>query len=118
MLIEDTLAVIKDLLENDPSLKDRTSIPAKDILQLTRLVLTKTSFLFNGIIYKQTDGVAMGGPASSVVAEIFMLMFEDVALTTTDHPPKVWERHVDDCFLIIKELNLNMFFHHVNNLHP
>ena len=116
--IEDTLVVIKDLLENDPSLKDRTSIPAKDLLELTRLVLTKTSFLFNGIIYKQTDGVAMGGPASSVVAEIFMLMFEDVALTTTDHSPKVWERHVDDCFLIIKELHLNMFFHHVNNLHP
>lgn len=60
----------------------------------------------------------MGGPTSSIVAEIFMLNFEALALSTADCTPKVWERHVDDCFLIIKEHYIQEFFDHINNLHP
>ena len=40
------------------------------------------------------------------------------ALTTTSHPPKVWERHVDDVFSIIRNPNLHDFFQHINSLHP
>ena len=57
------------------------------------------------------------GPPSSVVAEIYMQATETTALTTS-HPPKVWERHVDDVFSIIQKSNLHDFFQHINSRHP
>ena len=42
---------------------------------------------------------------------------EKTALTTTSHPPKVWECHVDDVFSIIRNSNLHDFFQHINSLH-
>ena len=43
----------------------------------------------NGTYYQQTEGIAMGGPPSSMVAEIYMQATETTALTTTSHPPGV-----------------------------
>ena len=45
----------------------------------------------------------MGGPTSAIVSEIYMQSLETTAITTADHPPKVWERHVDvrDIFQIL-----------------
>ena len=60
----------------------------------------------------------MGGPPSSIVAEIYMQATETTALTTTSHPPKVWECHVDDVFSIIRNSSLHDFFQHINSLHP
>ena len=33
------------------------------------------------------------------------------------HPPKVWERFVDDVYSVVKRTHLENFFHHINNLH-
>ena len=38
-------------------------------------------------------------------------------LQTTTIPPKVWERYVDDVFLITKRLYLDGFYEHINGLH-
>ena len=59
----------------------------------------------------------MGGPPSSIVAEIYMQATETTALTTTSHPPKVWECHVDDVFSVIRNSNPHDF-QHINSLHP
>ena len=76
-----------------------------------------TWYTFNSQFYQQTDGVAMGGPASSTTAEIYMQAYERTAITTALHPPKVWERFVDDVYSILKRTHLESFFHHINNLH-
>ena len=116
--IKDTLIIVKDLLVNDRDLQTKTNnITAENLLEITELLLTKTCFQFNGKFLKQTDGVAMGGPASSVIAEIYMQAHESTALTTTSNPPKVWERFIDDVFLIIKKSSLEGFSNHVNGLH-
>ena len=60
----------------------------------------------------------MGGPASSIVAEIYMISIETTAITTADTPPRIWERHVDDVFSIMRRCNLEHFFQHINNLYP
>ena len=60
-----------------------------------------TFFIFNGTYYQQTEGVAMGGPPSSIVAEIYMQGTETTALATTSHPRTVWECHVGYVFSII-----------------
>jgi hypothetical protein len=46
------------------------------ILRLFSHVLTFSFFSFNGKFYKQTDGVAMGSPLSSVIANYFMGCFK------------------------------------------
>ena len=33
------------------------------------------------------------------------------------HPPEVWERFVNDVYSIFKRTQLEIFFHHINNLH-
>ena len=48
----------------------------------------------------------MEGPTSAIVSEIYMQSLETTAITTADHPPKVWERHVDDVFSIVHKTYL------------
>ena len=117
MPINDALAIIKELLENDETLPDWTPLSPKNVLDLLEFLLRTTFFIFNGIYYQQTEGVAMGGPPSSIVAKIYMQGTEATALTTTSHPPKVWEHHVADIFSIIRKSNLHDFFQHINCLH-
>ena len=116
--IGDALTIFKELLENDEALPDRTPLLPKNVLDLSEFLLCKTFFIFNGTYYQQTEGVAMGGPPSSIVPEIYMQATETTALTTTSHPPKVWGHHVDDVFSIIRKSNLHDFFQHINSLHP
>ena len=56
-------------------------------------------------------------PASSITAEIYMQAYECTAITLALHPPKVWERFVDDIYNILRRMYLENFFHHINNLH-
>ena len=115
--IDDALAIIKELLENDETLPDQTPLSPKTVLDVLEFLLRTTFFIFNGTYYQQTEGVAMGGPPSSIVAEIYMHGTETTALTTTSHPPKVSERRVDDDFSIIRKSNLHDFFQHISSLH-
>ena len=71
--IIDTLNIIKDYVNNDvDQFTRKTAIPQDKFLDLVHLVLTTTWYTFNSQFYQQTDGVAMGGPASSTTAGIYM----------------------------------------------
>ena len=59
----------------------------------------------------------MGRPASSTTAETYVQAYEHTAITTTLHPPKIWELFVDDVYYILKHTHLENLFHHINNLH-
>ena len=69
------------------------------------MVLTTIRYTFNSQFYQQTDAVAMGGPVSSTTAEIYMQAHERTAL----HPPKAWERFVDDVYSVLKRAHLENF---------
>ena len=115
--IEDTINIIKDLITNDANFSLKTTISPSNFLHLVKLVLTKTWYLFDNNFMSQTDGVAMGGPASSIVAEIVMIAHETTAITTADDQSKIWKRYVDDVFAIIKKTSLDTFHKHINSLH-
>ena len=68
----DALRVIEDLLAEDDTLRDRTTLLPTDIVSLTGLCLNTTYFHFGGNVYEQAAGAAMGSPLSSVVANIYM----------------------------------------------
>ena len=113
----DTLNTIKDYVNNDDQFTRKTAVPHDKFLDLVHLVLRTTWYTFNSQFYQQTDGVAMGGPASSTTTEIYMQAYEHTAITTALHPPKVWKRFVDDGYSILKRSHLENVFHHINNLH-
>ena len=53
------------------------------------------------LFYQQTDGITVGGPASSITAGIYMQVYEQTAMSTALHPPKVLERFVDDFYSML-----------------
>jgi len=55
-------------MKNDAGLPDRTTLTPVQIVDLLDFVLRSTYFQFNGWIYKQQDGTAMGSPVSAVIA--------------------------------------------------
>ena len=83
--VDPSLKVIMDLLENDPTLKERTVLPMEDITLLSEFCLKNT---FQGQFYEQVEGVAIGSPVSLIVANLYMEYFEQKALSTA-HTPQV-----------------------------
>ena len=62
------------------SFKQNTIGLTKDeVMKLLKLVLENCVFSFQGNFFKQLHGAAMGSPCSSVVANIYMEYFEDIA---------------------------------------
>jgi oligoendopeptidase F len=70
------------------------------ILRLFRHVLTSSFFSFNCQFYEQIDGVAMGSPLFTVIANYCMEYFEEMTLETAIHKSLCWFRYVDDTFVI------------------
>ena len=112
-----SINIIKDYVNNDDQFNRKTAIPQDKFLDLVHLFLTTTWYTFNSQFHQQTDGVAMGDPASSTTTEIYMQAYECIAITTALYPQKVWERFVVDVYSILKRTHLENFFHHINNLH-
>ena len=79
----------------------------------------ESHFLFNGKMYDQVDGVAMGSPLGPVLADIFMSSVESVALETfTGVLPNVYRRYVDDVFLAFNcRDDMLLFFDWLNAQH-
>ena len=105
-------------LENDPSLADRTTLTPAQIADLLTFVLRSTYFQYNGSIYEQKDGAAMGSPVSAVIANLYMESFEEQAITTSSYKPTIWKRYVDDTLTILDRGNVDDFLQHLNNQQP
>ena len=114
--IQPVVNIIKQRLANDEELQQRTTMSISHIINLLEFCLKSTSFVFNGQYYQQMEGAAMGSPLSPIVDNIFMESFEKEALETASHPPSLWNRYVDDTFVIQEEQYKNEFFHHINSL--
>jgi len=65
-------------------------------------------FLFNGNLYEQTDGVAMGSPLGPLLANVFMCSIED-KLNQDGKLPSYYRRYVDDTFTIMPDISRNFF---------
>ncbi|OPX53823.1 reverse transcriptase domain-containing protein, partial [Oceanospirillum multiglobuliferum] len=98
---KEAIKVIKEKLQQDPTLKERTNLNVDQIVELLMFCLDTTYFSFDEKFYKQTHGAAMGSPVSPIVANIYMESFEQQALSSAIHTPSIWLRYVDDTFVII-----------------
>ena len=105
-------------LENDPGLADRTNLTPTQIADLLNFVLRSTYFQYNGSIYEQKDGAAMGSPVSAVIANLYMEEFEERAIATATYKPKIWKRYVDDTFTVLGKDYVDGFLQHLNSQQP
>ena len=89
--------------------------------QLTELLEIATSnqlFQFNGELYEQTDGVAMGSPLGPLLANVFMCHIEN-QLEQKNMIPSFYRRYVDDT--LVKMPNTESaadFLQVLNSVHP
>ena len=84
--VDESLQVIRQRLECDPTLQERTSLSVDDIITGTKLCIDSTYFKFRGTMYQQTEGLAMGSPISPIIAEIFMNDYENKMLACFKTP--------------------------------
>ena len=110
------IIIIKQLLEKDQELQQRTSLSIENILSLLEFCITSTYFSFQGKFYEQVEGAAMGSPLSPIVANLYMESFEVEALRSAPHPPYLWKRFVDDTFTILQSSQRNGFLEYLNSI--
>ena len=118
--ITESCRIIKERLEADDTLPDRTLLTPDEIHDLMYFCLNSTAFKWRDNYYQQLQGAAMGWPLSPVIANIFMEHFETTALQTLSQRPSFWLRYVDDTFVIWPHSrpDLNHFLAHINQHHP
>ena len=115
--IDPALNIIKDLLDKDTTLKERTVMEVGDIILLLEFCLKNTYFSFQDQFYEQVKGAAMGSPVSPIVANLYMEYLEQKTLSTAP-TPRFWHRYVDYIFVIHKEANKQGFLQHINSVDP
>ena len=116
--IESAITIIRNKLELDPELHQRTTMKVEHIISLLEFCLKTTYFQFQGRFYEQLHGAAMGSPISPIVANLYMEDFETKAVSSAVHPPSTWKRFVDHTFVVIESSRKAEFLDHINNLDP
>ena len=82
------------------------------------LLCTKNvHFSYDGDIYTQPDGVAMGLPLGPVLAGIFVVELERTILSTLKEHMSPWKRYVDDTISYIKEESIEHVLSKLNGYH-
>ena len=90
-------------------------------IKLLSLSVKNCHFIFNGRIYQQIDGVAMGSPLGPLFANVFMSFHEKSCLHNCPSifKPILYRRYVDDCFLLFRSLDhVPLFLNYLNRQHP
>ena len=94
-------------------------IPFNHLRKLIEICANNCFLEWDGDIYRQTFGVAMGSPLSPVLANLYMEYFEREILPSLQQQPLLWLRYVDDCFVIWpNNQDFDQFLHQLNDAVP
>ena len=111
-----TIELILDKVYKDKLIK--TKLSHDEMKELLETCTKEMHFSFNGIIYRQRDGVAMGSPLGPVLANIFMVELEKTLVPQLQDQVLLWYRYVDDTFSFIKKDCVDQVLQVLNNFHP
>ena len=115
--VSSSLEIIKNNLEQNTDLPYRSKMTADKTIELLGFCLNNTYFLFQEVFYEQTKGAAIGSPVSPIMANIYMDAFENRAIPTALHTPRMWKRYIDDTF-VIHQSHKEEFFRRINTVDP
>ena len=88
------------------------------LAKLLEIATTNQLFQFNGLLYEQTDGVAMGSPLGPLMANVFMCHLEE-KLSRDGLMPDLYKRYVDDTLAKMPSGDAaSEFLNTLNGLHP
>ena len=105
-------------LENDLSFSNCSTLTPSRITDLLSLILRSTNFRYNGSIYEQTEGAAVGSAVSVVIANLYMVSFEEHAVTSSSCKPRICKCYVDGNFTILARDSVENFQRHFNHQQP
>ena len=109
--LEETISVCCDSLCSNGTKVNK--INRVDFKKLLRAALQNKFFNFEGKIYKQIDGVAMGSPLGPTLANAFLCFQEQIWLNEcpVEFKPVYYRRHVDDIFVLFHSpVHLEKFY--------
>ena len=118
--INESVDAAIELLEEHRAEIDMFSLSVSDIHDLLLFVLNSNFFEFNGNVYRQRLGLAMGNHLVPPMAIIFMSRLESLALSDFPLKPLLYLRYIDDC-IIIRLFGVALFLQfveHLNSRHP
>ena len=100
--------------------RETKTISTDTLVELSDTVLNNNFFEFDGKIYRQKRGTAIGTKMAPSYAILFMDKFERDFLGKTELKPYVWWRYIDDIFMVWEhgEEALKEFLQKLNSTHP
>ncbi|XP_068684490.1 uncharacterized protein [Montipora foliosa] len=94
------------------------NITKQALIELLRIATKNQLFQFEGNLYEQVDGVAMGSPLGPLMANAFMCNIEK-QLETENKMPAFYKRYVDDTLSAMPDVEAAIdFLTTLNNSHP
>lgn len=108
------------------NLEENSTLPRdaiNELVNLTKAVLKQNYFKFQEKFYIQHDGLAMGSPLSSILAELFLNHIENKYLWSDKNKLKskiiFYYRYIDDTLLSFNGTSrqLNLLHSYLNNMH-
>ena len=93
------LVALKEKLENDLTLHDRTALSISTIMELVTVCVKNTYFQYGQNFYKPKDGLVMGSSLSPILGNVYLEKLEDEAIRTFDPKPLKFLRYVDDIYI-------------------
>ena len=79
---DEAIHLVHNKMLNDTQLHQKTPMSPDEAVQLFKTCVQTTYFSFNGKLYQQTNGLAIGASTSGFCADIFMEDLEQRALST------------------------------------
>ena len=117
--LEETINICTNLLYNNEDVME--GINKCEFKNLLWLATQESHFIFNDVLYKQKDGVAMGSPLGPTMANVFLSFYEIKWLEQCpkEFKPVFYRRYVDDIFVLFESAeHLSKFRNYFNTYHP
>ena len=108
--------VINEIVLRWDEIKEFTNMQKSSFIELLTFCIKENNFFkFEGVIYKQTKGLAMGNPLSPVLADIVMTKLFKTCLPKINTQPTLIKKYVDDILIIATEETIDQIHHHFSN---
>ena len=115
--LEETILADKAFTDNWFNKTHQLNLSRMDLVDLLRASTKDQLFQFNGQLYEQTNGVAMGSPLGPLLANVFMGSIEETLELAGKMPP-FYKRYVDDTLTIMPDTkSAANFLQFLNNCH-